>query len=199
MRPGGIGAGEDGGDAEKGGTGIEDVVKVNKSKGEVMKVVIQEPLESLSSITEAIRHVTILADAKSGNHCHLRNVRRMNWHLMINFCQVQLGEDGGAMKTGREILDIGKRTTVRSGGKIETAEVAAGLPGSIRLGNKMKRGGPGTVQVANNASRFKFVKLSLCLLETRGIKTASFGKNWWTGSMDMVLHTMMRGKIFQIR
>ena len=164
-----------------------------------MKDVIHEPLESLSSITEAIRHVTILIEAKRGNHRRLRNVRRMNWHLMVSFHQVQLGEDGGAMKAGREILEIRKRITVRSGGKIEMAVVAAGPPGSIRLGNKMKRGGPGTVRVANNASRFKFVKLSLCLLETRGIKTASFGKNWRTGSMDMVLHTMIRGKIFQIR
>ena len=97
-----------------------------------MKDVIHEPLESLSSITEAIRHVTILIEAKRGNHRRLRNVRRMNWHLMVSFHQVQLGEDGGAMKGGREILEIRKRITVRSGGKIEMAVVAAGPPGSIR-------------------------------------------------------------------
>ena len=62
----------------------------------------------------------------------------MDWHLVIGFHQVQLGEDGSTMKTGREILEIRKRITVRCGGKIETAVVATGPPGSIRLGNKMK-------------------------------------------------------------
>ena len=181
----------------KGGIGNEDVVKVKKNKGKVMKDVIHEPLQSLSSITEAIRHVTVLIEDKRGNRCRLRNVRRMNGHLMISCHQVQLGEDGGAMKTGREIWEIGKRITVRSGGKIETAIVAAGLPGSIRLRDKMKRGELGTIGVANNASHFKFVKLSLCLLEMRGIKTASFGKNWRTGSMGMVLNTIMRERFFR--
>ena len=159
-----------------------------------MKDVVHQPLKSLSSFTEAVGHVSVLKEAKRSDHRRFGNVWRVNRNLVISFHQIKFGENGGTMKAGREVLEIRKRITVRSGGKIEMAVVPAGPPGSIRLGNKMKRGGPGTVRVANNASRFKFVKLSLCLLETRGIKMASFGKNWRTGRMDM-----MRGKIFQIR
>ena len=69
----------------KGRTGNEDVVKLDKNKRKVVKKIVHKPLKSLSRITEAIRHVKVLIEAKRSDDRRLRDVRRMNRDLMISF------------------------------------------------------------------------------------------------------------------
>ena len=95
--------------------------------------------------------------------------------MMISLHQVQLREDGSAMEAGGKVLEVRKRITIRSSGEIKTAVVAASSPGTIRLGDKVKRGRPGTIGTANNSSRFQFIKVRFGLLEARRVKTASLG------------------------
>ena len=68
----------------KGRTGNEDIVKTDENKREVVKQIVHELLKSLSSITEAIRHVKVLIEAKRSDYRRLRNVRSMNRNLMIS-------------------------------------------------------------------------------------------------------------------
>ena len=182
----------------KGRTGNEDIVKIDENKRKVMKKIVHKPLKSLSRIIEAIRHVKVLIEAKRSDDRRLRDVRRMNRDLMISFHQVQLREDGSAMEAGGKVLEVRKRITIRSSGEIKTAVVAASSPGTIRLGDKVKRGRPGTIGTANNSSRFQFIKVCFGLLEARRVKTASLGKNRWTSGVNMMLDSMMRREIFEI-
>ena len=88
---------------------------------------------------------------------------------MKSLHQVQLREDGSAMEAGGQVLEVRKRITIGSSGKIKTEVVTAKPPGTIRLGDKMKGGRPGTIGAANNTSRFQFVKVRFGLLKTRGV------------------------------
>ena len=63
----------------------------------------------------------------------------------------------------------------------------------------MERRGPWAVGAADNPSRFKLVKLCFSLLESEGIKAVSFGKNRRASGVDVMLDTMMRRKIVEIR
>ena len=74
----------------------------------------------------------------------------MDRYLVISFDQIQFREDGGAMETGCKVLKIRKRITVRSSSQVEAAVVAAGPPGTVRLGDKMKRRGTWTSRSADN-------------------------------------------------
>ena len=100
------------------------------------------------------------------------------------------------MEAGGKVLEVRKRITVGSSGKIKTEVVTAKPPGTIRLGDKMKGGRPGTIGAANNTSRFQFVKVRFGLLKTRGVYTTSFGKNWWPSGVNLVMNTMMGRNIF---
>ena len=176
----------------KGGTGNEDVVQIDKDKRKVMENVVHQPLKSLSSITEAIGHVGVFKEAKRSNHRRFWDIRRMNRNLMVSFHQIKFGENGGAMKASRQVLKVRKRITDWCSGKIKAAVIAAGPPGTIGLGNKMKRRGPGTVGTADNASRLKFSKLRLGLLKAKGIEAACFGKNRRASGVDVMLNPVMR-------
>ena len=44
----------------KGRTGNEDIIKIEENKRKVLKKIVHEPLKSLRSITEAIRHVKVI-------------------------------------------------------------------------------------------------------------------------------------------
>ena len=91
-----------------------------------------------------------------------------------------------------------ERIAVRDCLEIKTAVVAARSPGAIRLGDKMERRQPRAIGAADNTSHLQLSKFSLGLLETKGIKAAGFSKNRRTSSVDMMLDTMMRGKILKI-
>ena len=49
------------------------------------------------------------------------------------------------MEAGGKVLEIGEGVAVRSSGQVETVVVASGLPRTVGFGDKMDRGGPGTV------------------------------------------------------
>ena len=102
------------------------------------------------------------------------------------------------MEARGKVLEVRKRITIRSSGQIKTVVVAASSPGTIRLGDKVKRGRPGTIGAANNSSRFQFVKVRFGLLKTRRVETASFCKSRWTSGVNMMLDSMMRREIFEI-
>ena len=102
------------------------------------------------------------------------------------------------METGCQILEIRKRISIRSSGQIEATVIAARPPRAIRLGDKMKRRQPRAIGAADNTSRLQLSKFSLGLLETEGIKEAGFRKNRRTSSVNMMLDTMMRRKVFKI-
>ena len=95
------------------------------------------------------------------------------------------------MEARGKVLEVRKRITIRSSGQIKMAVVSSSLPGTIRLGDKMKGGRPGTIGAVNNTSCFQFVKVRFGLLKTRGVETASFGKNRWASGVNMMLDTMM--------
>ena len=115
---------------------------------------------------------------------------------MISLHQVQLREDGSAMEAGGQVLEVRKRITIESRGKIKMAVVAASPPGTVRLEDKMKGGRPGAIGAGDYTGRFQFVKVRFCLLKTRGVQMMSFGKNWWPSGVNMVLNTRMGRKIF---
>ena len=60
---------------------------------------------------------------------------------------------------------------------------------------------PGTmaVGVTDNSSSFELVKLCFSLLEAEGIKAASFGENRWAGGEDVMLDTVMRRVVLEVR
>ena len=60
--------------------------------------------------------------------------------MMISLHQVQLREDSSAMEAGGQVLEVRKRITIGSSGKIKMAVVAASPPGTVRLEDKMKGG-----------------------------------------------------------
>ena len=153
---------------------------------------LHETLESLSSIAEAIRHVKIFVKAKRGDDSCFWDVRRKNRYLVIGLHQIQFGEDDSAMETGRQVLKIGKRITVRSSGQVEAAIIATGPPGTIRFGDKVEGRGPGAVRTVNNTGCFQFRKFSLSLLETKWVKAACFGENRRSRGVNVVLNTMVR-------
>ena len=72
----------------EGGTGNENVIKIDKGKREILENVVHQALKSLSSIAEAIGHVKILKEAERSNHGSFRNIRRVNRNLMIGLHQV---------------------------------------------------------------------------------------------------------------
>ena len=102
------------------------------------------------------------------------------------------------MEPGCKILEIRKRIAIRSSGQIKAVVISARPPRAIRLGDKMKRRRPRAIGAANNTSRLQLSKFSLGLLETEGIEAAGFSKNRRTSSVDMMLDTMMWGKILKI-
>ena len=152
-------------------------------------------MKSLSRIAEAIRHVEIFVKAKRSDDSCFWDIRRKNRYLMIGLHQIQFGEDGSDMETGRQVLKIGKRITVRSSGPVEAAIIATGPPGTIRFGDKVEGREPGAVRMANNTGRFQFRKFSLSLLETKWVKAACFGENRWSRGVNVVLNTMVRRQI----
>ena len=84
--------------------------------------------------------------------------------MMISLHQVQLREDGSAMEAGGQVLEVRKRITIESSGKIKMAVVAASPPGTVRLEDKMKGGRPGAIGAADNTSRLQLGKFFLGLL-----------------------------------
>ena len=68
------------------------------------------------------------------------------------------------MEAGCQILEIGERVAIRSGGQIEVAIIATGPPRAVRLGHKMKRRRPGAIGAADNTSRLQLGKFFLGLL-----------------------------------
>ena len=107
-------------------------------------------LKSLSSIAEAIRHVEIFVKAKRSDDSCFRDVRGKNRYL-IGLYQIQFGEDGSAMETGCQVLEIRKRVAVRGSGQVEVVVIITGPPGTIRLGDKVEGRGTGAVRTAYNA------------------------------------------------
>ena len=71
-------------------------------------------LKSLSRIAEAIRHVEIFVKAKRSDDSCFRDVRGKNRYL-IGLYQIQFGEDGSAMETGCQVLEIRKRVAAGLG------------------------------------------------------------------------------------
>ena len=126
-------------------------------------------MEGLGGVAETKWHGEEFIEAKRSNYSGFRNVRRMNWDLVIAFHQIQLGEDSGTMEAGREILEIGKGIAVGNGGKVKAAVIATRPPGTVRFGHKMERGRPGAVGAANNTRLLQFVKLLFGLLEANRI------------------------------
>ena len=63
----------------------------------------------------------------------------------------------------------------------------------------MERREPWAVGAADNPSRFKLVKLCFSLLESEGIKAVSFGKNRRASGVDVMLDTMMRRVVLEVR
>jgi hypothetical protein len=91
-----------------------------------------------------------------------------------------------------EVMEIGKRIAVGSGGEVEAAIIAAGVPGAIRFGDKVKRRGPGAVGAADNSSCLQLVKFCLGLLETDRVQAAGFCKNRRTSGGNVVKNAVVR-------
>ena len=122
-------------------------------------------MESLSSIAEAKRHFCEFKKTERGDYCSFGDIGGGDRNLVIALHQVQFGENRGAMETGGEVMEIGKRIAVRNGLKVKAAVVAARPPGAVRLGYEMERRSPRAAGATNDASRLKLGKVSLSLVQ----------------------------------
>ena len=147
------------------GTGHQNVVEIDKHKGKTTEEMIHEPLESLSSIAEAKRHFGEFKKTERSDNGSFGNIGGGDRNLVITLHQVQFGENRGAMETGGEVMEIGKRIAVRNGLKVKAAVVAARPPGAVRLGYEMERRSPRAAGATNDASRLKLGKVSLSLVQ----------------------------------
>ena len=81
----------------------------------------------MCGVAEAKGHGKVFVEAEGSDDGGFGNVRWMDGNLVVAFDEVQLGEDGGAVETGREVFEVGKRVAVRSCDEVEAAVVATGF------------------------------------------------------------------------
>ena len=87
----------------------EDIVEIdnNKSIKERMKDIVHECGKCSRCVGEAERHDSELVGAIAGDAGGLRLVSLLDPHLEVHALQVELGEDPGATKTIKEIINTG--------------------------------------------------------------------------------------------
>lgn len=84
----------------------EEVVKICITKLHATSYVIDKTLKCLSCISQAVRHSKVLGKTEyCGDGCFM-DVGRVHWYLMIRLCEIDFGEDGGAMKRRYKICGV---------------------------------------------------------------------------------------------
>ena len=101
------------------GAGNKNVIKIDKSEGEVAEDVIHESLKCLGSILEAKGHGEEFIEAKGCDDGSFWDIRGSNRNLIVIFNKVKLGENCGAMEPLRKVMEIGERVAVMDSLEIE--------------------------------------------------------------------------------
>ena len=120
------------------GGGYENIIQVDKNKGEMAEVVVYEALEGLGGIAEAKRHGGILVEAEGSDNGSFGNVGSGDGNLVIFFDKVKLVEDSGTPEVVGEVLNVKEGVPVGSGDSVEAAIGAAGMPAATRLGHHVE-------------------------------------------------------------
>ena len=121
------------------GGGYENIIQVDKNKGEMAEEVVYEALEGLGGIAEAKRHGGILVEAEGSDNGSFGNVSSGDGNLVIFFDKVKLVEDSGTPEVVGEVLNVKEGVPVGSGDSVEAAIGAAGMPAATRLGHHVER------------------------------------------------------------
>ena len=87
----------------QGGRSHQDIIQINKAKGEITNHTIHQPLECLGRIFQAEGGTDKLETAKGGGDGGLGDVLGVHWDLMVAPDKVHLGKDGA---TGQEMGGI---------------------------------------------------------------------------------------------
>ena len=153
---------------------------------------IHEPLASLGSIAEAKRHLGEFKKTERSDNGSFGNIGGGDRNLVITLHQVRFGENCGAMETGGQVVEVGKRIVVGDCLKVKVAVVAARPPGAIGLGYEMERRSPRAAGVANDARRLKLGEIRLSLMQAVLVQAASFSKGGRTGGGNVMLDAMSR-------
>ena len=90
----------------EGRAGDEDVVDVDEHALQVSKDVVHQALARLSCISQAEGHPHCLEHAEGGDDSCLLDVAGLHWNLMEGAAEVQLAEEGTAVKIGGEVLQV---------------------------------------------------------------------------------------------
>ena len=179
-------------------TGHQNVIQVDEDKRKIPEKVIHEPLKCLGSIAETEWHFGELEKPEGSDNGGFRDIRGSDRNLVVTLHQVQFGENCGAMETGGQVVEVGKRIVAGDGLEVKAAVVAARLPGAIGLGHKMERRSPRAAGATNDASGLKLGEVRLSLMQAVLVQAASLGKGGGTGGGNVMLNAMggVRGRNF---
>ena len=105
----------------------EDIVEIddNRSIKERAKDIVHEGRKGSRCVGEAERHDGELVGTVAGYAGGLRHVSLLDPHLEVPALQVELGEDPGATKTVKEIIDTGNGTIIANGDAVQAAIIDA--------------------------------------------------------------------------
>ena len=133
------------------GAGNQKVIDIRKTEGQFRQDLINEALESLSGVAESERHTYKLEQAKGRSDSSLANVVGMDRNLVVGPDKVDLGENGGTMEAGGEILEMRNRVAIGNSVVVKGAVISAGSPVARLFGYEVERGCPSAGRGSYNA------------------------------------------------
>ena len=92
----------------------KDVIHVDKAESKITQNLIHKALERVSSISEAKGHAKQFEHPIGGDDGGLLDVLWRNWHLVVTFLEVQLGEHRRSFNPRGKIDDVGERIRIRN-------------------------------------------------------------------------------------
>ena len=92
----------------------KDVIHVDVAERKITQNLIHKGLETVASISEAKGHAKKFEHPKGGDDGGLLDVLRRNWHLIITFLEVQLGEHRRSFNPRGKIGNVGERILIRN-------------------------------------------------------------------------------------
>lgn len=106
-------------------TGKQDVVNVHVTEMQSAYHLIHKPLEGLGCVPEPKRHAQELKKSEGSGYGSLGDILLCRWNLMVCPDQVNVCEDRGPLKCGREILEMRNRIP---SGIVQSTEISAWPP-----------------------------------------------------------------------
>ena len=69
------------------------VIQIDKRRGDALQDVIHHPLKHLYNVEVTEWHPQEFEQVKGGDECHLVDVVRHHWNLVITFLKVDIGQN----------------------------------------------------------------------------------------------------------